>query len=240
MNSLSATLLGLGVAIGLSAAGYFGSQTIMNGRIAVNTATVKGLAERTVPADTANWTIRFATALRSAGTPETAPLFAEADRQRDAILAVLEEAGFPEAEITRTPPRYRREDNRDYEGRYQDTSHIVAGSVSVSTSDLERTNKAFFAMADLPRQGVPITLDPPQYVFTGLNAIKPEMLREATRNARIAADEFAKDAGVSVGGIQSATQGGFSVRDLGQGGGETQTLDKLVRVVTTITFYLDN
>ena len=240
VNTPGLSILGLCLAVGLAAAGYFGSQTIVNGRTAVNTATVKGLAERTVAADTANWTIRYATALRSATPPDTGPLFAEADRQRDAILDVLSKAGFPESEASPTPPRYRTEDNRDFEGRYQDTSHIVSGAVSVSTRDLARTDQAFFTMADLPRKGIPITLDPPRYVFTELNQIKPEMLREATENARIAADEFAKDAGVTVGGIQSATQGGFSVRDVGQGGGETGTLDKLVRVVTTITFYLDN
>lgn len=240
MNNLGLSILGICLAAGLAAAGYFGSQTIVNGRTAVNTATVKGLAERVVPADTANWQIRYGTAIRSATPPDPAVLYAEADRQREAILGVLGDAGFGEAEITPEPPRYLTNDNRDYEGRYEDTTYSVTGSVSVTTTDLERARTAVFAMSDLPRRGVPVTVDPPQYVFTALNDIKPEMLRAATENARIAADEFAKDAGVTVGGIQSATQGGFSVRDVGDEGGETRTLEKLVRVVTTITFYLEN
>ena len=64
------------------------------------------------------------------------------------------------------------------------------------------------------------------------------MLREATKNARIAANEFAENAGVKVGGIRSARQGGFIIRDVGENYGDTKKIEKDVRVVTTITFYL--
>ena len=87
-------------------------------------------------------------------------------------------------------------------------------------------------------QGVDIQNEPPAYRFTKLNEIKPEMLREATKNARIAANEFAENAGVTVGGIRSARQGGFNVRDVGEKYGDTVKVEKDVRVVTTITFYL--
>ena len=78
----------------------------------------------------------------------------------------------------------------------------------------------------------------PAYYFTGLNDIKPEMLQEATTNARIAANEFAANAGVQVGGIRNARQGGFIIRDVGENYGDTAKIEKDVRVVTTITFYL--
>jgi hypothetical protein len=64
------------------------------------------------------------------------------------------------------------------------------------------------------------------------------MLREATKNARIAANEFAENAGVKVGSIRSARQGGFNVRDAGEEYGDTAKIEKDVRVVTTIDFYL--
>jgi hypothetical protein len=64
------------------------------------------------------------------------------------------------------------------------------------------------------------------------------MLKEATTNARIAANEFAANAGVSVGGIRSAVQGGFIIKDVGDNYSDTQKIEKDVRVVTTITFYL--
>jgi hypothetical protein len=83
-----------------------------------------------------------------------------------------------------------------------------------------------------------------QYSFTRLNDIKPEMITEATRNARQVADRFAADSGTGVGGIRSATQGYFSVgardgdvSEEGSGGGDSPF--QKVRVVTTIEYYLD-
>ncbi|WP_434129921.1 hypothetical protein [Methylocaldum sp. GT1BB] len=64
------------------------------------------------------------------------------------------------------------------------------------------------------------------------------MVKEATTNARIAANEFAADAGVKVGGIRDAQQGGFIIRDVGEEYGDTKSIEKEVRLVTTITFYL--
>jgi len=43
---------------------------------------------------------------------------------------------------------------------------------------------------------------------------------------------------VKVGGIRSALQGNFFVRDAGEEFGDTAKIEKDVRVVTTITFYL--
>jgi hypothetical protein len=61
---------------------------------------------------------------------------------------------------------------------------------------------------------------------------------EATTNARLAANEFAANADVDVGGIRDARQGGFIIRDVGENYTDTTKIEKDVRVVTTITFYL--
>ncbi len=64
------------------------------------------------------------------------------------------------------------------------------------------------------------------------------MLKEATKNARIAANEFAANAGVEVGGIRNAKQGSFIIRDVVENYGDIKKIEKDVRVVTNITFYL--
>lgn len=77
------------------------------------------------------------------------------------------------------------------------------------------------------------------YSFTDLNRIKPAMVAEATRDARSAAEQFAKDSGTRVGAIRQATQGYFTIeaRDGEEGGwGVADTPYKKVRVVTTIDF----
>jgi uncharacterized protein len=90
------------------------------------------------------------------------------------------------------------------------------------------------------------------YKFTALNSIKPDMITEATRNARAAADRFAADSGSKVGSIRQANQGVFSIlpadqgSDAGEGGpggyggfAADTSLMKTVRVVTTVQYYLD-
>ena len=97
-------------------------------------------------------------------------------------------------------------------------------------------------MFDLVRRGVQLEEGSGMsYTYTRLDKIKPAMVAEATKDARAAAEQFAKDSGTGVGGIKQATQGYFSIeaRD-GDGGGwgASDTPFKKVRVVTTIDFYL--
>ena len=74
------------------------------------------------------------------------------------------------------------------------------------------------------------------YEFTGLNEIKPEMIATATKNARLAAEQFARDSGSEVGKIITATQGLFSIESAAVGLEEK----KNVRVVTTIVYSLND
>ena len=106
-------------------------------------------------------------------------------------------------------------------------------------------------MSELVGQGVSLGSENacdsiPNYIFTKLNDVKPEMMAQATKNARAAAEQFAKDASAKVGTIRNATQGYFSIyaQDASEGAagnecGEQASLMKRVRVVTTIEYYLD-
>ena len=81
------------------------------------------------------------------------------------------------------------------------------------------------------------------YTFTKLDEIKPAMVAEATKDARAAAEQFAKDSGTNLGAIKDATQGYFEIgsRDGEAAGGEWGVSDtpyKKVRVVTTVSFSL--
>jgi len=75
-----------------------------------------------------------------------------------------------------------------------------------------------------------------EYFFTGLDEIKPEMIREATQDARRSAQQFAEDSGASVGGIRTARQGYFSINDRDR----FSPGHKKIRVVTTVEFFLVN
>ncbi len=127
---------------------------------------------------------------------------------------------------------------RDENQNLVDEAHKLTGTISVESDKVEQVSKVRSNVNKLIAKGIDIENQAPAYYFTKLNEIKPAMLSEATKNARIAANEFAKNANVKVGGIRSAVQGNFFVRDAGEQYGDTAKIEKDVRVVTTITFYL--
>ena len=232
----SKILVALIISAGIAAAGYFASQTLYNAKVAVNTAQAKGLAERTVTADQADWTVGFTIPGKSKN--EIPALYVQAESHQQQILAILKEAGFNDDEIRVEILNYSMREYRDENQNLVDETHRIGGSVSVSTPRVELVDPARAEVNKLLSKGMDIDNYSPKYDFTGINRIKPDMLKEAAQNARIAASEFAQNAGAKVGKIRSAYQGGFSVEDAGSGNGSSSSIMKEVRVVTTIDFYL--
>jgi hypothetical protein len=129
--------------------------------------------------------------------------------------------------------------------------YVVQQTVTVHSSDVDKIAKAGQKTAELVQAGIVVGGGYGQgisYQFNGLNALKPDMITEATRNARAAADRFAADSGSEVGSIRSANQGVFSISAAdggsdgqnGGGGGASQdsSIMKKVRVVATVDYYL--
>jgi len=235
-NRSGTAALGIFLGIGVAAGGFFISQTLYNAKVAVNTAEAKGLAERRVKSDLANWQIVFnVTGTKRAEIPQ---LYLQAEENQNAIISLLQENGFTEDEIEIGIIDYLQQEFRDESQKLVDQKHRLVGSIGVETSKVDLVAKVRANVNKLIAQGMDLENRPPAYRFTKLNEIKPDMLKEATRNARIAANEFAENAGVHVGSIKNALQGSFFVRDAGEEYGDTGKIEKDVRVVTTITFYL--
>ena len=236
MNTNTNFLSGLFVAIGLCFGGFFISKTMYNAKVALNTAEAKGLAERRVKADRANWDIGFS--VHGKSKDEIAELYEKAEADQKAILDLLKENGMSGDEINVGVISYHNKKFRDENQKVVDETHSLMGSISVETQKVDLVNNVRNQVNKLIAKGIEIENGAASYYFTKLNEIKPAMLKEATKNARIAANEFASNAGVSVGGIRNARQGSFYVQDVGSNYGDSRKIEKDVRVVTTITFYL--
>ncbi len=235
-NPAGLLFLGALIACGLASGGYFVGQTMYNAKVALNTAEAKGLAERRVKADRANWTIRFSNTGKK--RDEVPALYQLSEQNQSDITAALKESGFSDNEIQVGILDYQYQEFRDENQNLVDQNHRLTGSISLETDKVQLIDKAGAKVNRLIVNGINIQNEAPVYLFTKLNEIKPDMLKEATKNARIAANEFADNAGVAVGGIRNATQGSFYIRDAGEEYGDTGKIEKDVRVVTTITFYL--
>ena len=165
-------------------------------------------------------------------------------RQHEAVVAAeqgvgfLENNGIEKEEISIAPPEVidmqaERYVDRNVAYRYNATSVIT-----VTSKNVDRVRKLMSGQAELLKQGIAITGGDYKYnvsyEFTGLNEVKPKMIEEATKNARAAAEKFAKDSDSELGKIRNASQGQFSISDR-----DAYTpYIKSVRVVTTVNYYL--
>jgi hypothetical protein len=224
------------IAAGLALSGYFIGQTMYNAKVAINTATVKGLAERVVESDRADWMIIYS--VNSTHKEDIPQLYTQAEKNQKIIIDLLLDNGIKNEEITIGTIDYDYIAYRDENQKVVDEQHRLKGDIQVSTQNIHLIANVRQKVNKLLADGISVTSSNPTYRFTKLNDIKPEMLEIATKNARVAANEFAKNAGTSVGRIYSAQQGNFSIQDLGQDYSDTNEIKKVVRVITTITFYL--
>lgn len=224
------------LAVGIAAAGFFISETLFKSRVALNTAVVKGLAERKVMADKAFWSIEYTVVGNKSA--DIAELYKASESDQQKIIALLHQSGFAENEIKPGVINYLKREYRDDNQKLVDEQHILVGEIEVQTEKVQLVSEGRAKLNTLIAQGLDLTNNEPTYHFTKLNDIKPDMLKEATTNARLAANEFAVNAGVKVGGIRSARQGGFVIRDVGENYGDTKKIEKDVRVVTNVTFLL--
>ena len=234
-RSSAAAVLGVCVGLGLAAAGWLLGSSLEASR-AQRSVNVKGLAEREVDADLVIWPVAF-----TETADDLVALQRQVDARRALVLAFLEQAGFARGDIALAVPRIddlraeRRPDGRPVSSlRYR--SQAV---VTVRTKDLSLLKKAQERSSELVGQGVALVQDwenRPQYLFTGLNAVKPAMIEEATVAAREAGAKFAKDSGSRLGRIRTASQGLFTVTDRDQSSPDR----KVVRVVTTVEYALED
>ena len=233
-NPPARTLLIASAILGVSivAGGYLLGDGLLRAQMAERSVTVRGLAEREVTADLATWTISY-----SARSSNLAEAQADIDRDTQAIRAFFGELGFEAEALQPSGVNVSQ-----YSSNIGQQTYTIRQRLQLRTTDIERAQNAVARQFDLVRRGVVLEEGSGMsYTFTRLNEIKPEMVAEATQDARASANQFAEDSGTNVGSIRSATQGYFSIsaRDGDAGGyGVADTPYKLVRVVTTIDFYL--
>lgn len=233
-NNGKARLAGAGlIAIGLIAGGWLMGDGLVRMKQADRAVTVRGLAEREVTADLATWTISYSA---KAGDLQTAQ--SDLDGDTRAIRTFFGELGFKGDDLQPTGANVSQYNENGV------ATYTVKQRLSLRTTDIGKAQAAVKRQFDLVKQGVELEEGSGMsYTFTKLNSIKPEMVAQATRDARKSAEQFAKDSGTDVGSIKSATQGYFEVTardgDASGGWGVSDTPFKKVRVVTTVEYYLD-
>lgn len=219
------------IAVGIMVMGWCIKAGIDNFTNKDRKVTVKGLAEREVPADKVTWSI---------GTKDTGndlpTLYERINAQAEKIKAFLRQNGLDDSEITVNPPSVSDLEVREWGDNQKNFRYIVNTTITVSTGKVEEVNRAIFKQAELLKQGVALASSYPDYQYASFQQMKPEMMAEAIKNAQATAEQFAEASESKLGKIQTAGQGQFEIdnRDA-----NTPYIKKL-RVVTTVTYSLDD
>jgi uncharacterized protein len=175
---------------------------------------------------------------------------AELKRDRDAVVAFLTKHEIPEADIERTPISTQDKFASQFGGQPKNANsrYVASTSVIVRSSKVDVVRTALGSMDELMQAGVLLASGREDgrpnvvYRYTKFNDLRPELIADATKNARVSAEKFAADSGKTVGSIRTAQQGLiqiFSEEGIDEANAYTSSsYRKKIRVVNTIEFDL--
>lgn len=245
-SSKAVVILGVLLAIGMSLAALIFGLHVKQIGAGRQTITVKGLAEKPVTADAAEWTV----GLRVQG-PTFAEALAKLRKEKPALDAFLDAQGFAKAALTdgseNVTPNMVDEPTPNGGSRTVQRGFNATQNIVVRSNDLTRVVTASKGILQLEADGRPVTHESPLFLVTTLEDVKMSLIGAATQNAQKRAEEFAKNGNIRVGAMRSASQGSFYILPAGASeeatdyGGtyDKTTIDKLARVVVTIDYTIE-
>jgi len=234
-NKANVFILGFFIFLGLSALGYL----LANAAIAVKeyerTVTAKGLSEREYSADIIIWPIQF-----TETSNDLSQLYSSVDASSLKIKKFLQKKGINEKEISFSSPVITDKSAQQYGNAKAEFRYAAMQTVTVYSENINSVREMMSSLSELGKIGIAFTGNNYQsqtkYIFTRLNEVKPEMIEEATKQARVVAQKFAADSQSKLGKIRKASQGQFSISARDQNNPHI----KKVRVVSTVEYYLSD
>lgn len=242
----SMTILGLLLAIGMASAAFILGVQAKRAVSGQQSITVKGLAEKPIRADSAEWSINIGV------SDETqAGALGVLAQERQVVEAFLDKQGLAAetrtANVETLAPHYEEIFIKDMPRQVQ-KGFDAFQTIRVTSQDLNKITAANKAFLQLKADNHPVSAEAPSYLVSNLESIKMSLIADATKNARSRATEFVKQDGVNVGVMKSASQGAFYILPVGGAddsdnsyGGvyDKSTIAKTARVVVTIVYNIE-
>lgn len=235
--------LGLLLAVGLCGAAWIVGAQAKHMAAGRQSISVKGLAEKPIQADSAQWSL----GLRVEGD-SFATALATLRSQRPVLDGFLQRQGFAASAIREgsesVEPNMVSEYLDNGQERQVQRGYLATQELQVSSRELARITAASKAALQLQVDGHPVFFGRPLYLVSNLEQVKMSLIGAATQNARQRAEEFSRHGEARVGAMRSASQGAFYILAAGSNaeandyGGtyDKSTIDKLARVVVTVEY----
>ncbi|MEB3245750.1 MAG: SIMPL domain-containing protein [Vampirovibrionales bacterium] len=228
-------ILGLSLVIAALTLGRFTE------RFSPSTIDVTGVANTLVKSDRAVWTLEV-----SGNGANAAQAYAQLKLNQSRVMQFLAAQGVPKTAISRGVTNQISYYERDVHGNQtrQLSSQELRQTLTVTTPDVDKVEHLAAQASELLSDGVEMTVNPPQFVFSKLESLKVKLLANATQNAKARAVAVAKSAGNQVGVLRSASTGVFQITppdstDVSDWGiSDTTTIDKKITAVVNVSFQL--
>jgi hypothetical protein len=251
MNNKVITLVFLAIFLGLAINGLILGRAIERFKKEDRTISVKGFSEREVKSDLAVWTIKTRIADNDLAAGSKA-----IEEVKMKVIAFLKEKGIKDEEIIQKDLLVNDKKAQEYDVSNTINTYrfIIDNIILVRSNQVENIEKVSRMTDELLKRGVLISNRDEyngavRYYYTKLNDIKPEMLTDATKNAKNAAIRFAKESNSKIGKLKKASQGLFSVIDRDESlsgpadaqvyASGTNDLVKKVRVVVSVDYSIE-
>lgn len=243
-------LLSVALFLGLALCGLFIGRSIERFKKEDRYISVKGFSEREVKSNMAVWNIKTRIT-----TNDIIDGSKEIEMTKNKIVQFLLENGIKQEEIIQKDLNVNDKVASDYgSGTVFKYRFVIENTLQVRSNNVETIQKVSRMTDELLKVGVVVSndqgYDPSvKYIYTKLNEIKPEMLSEATMNAKKAGLEFTNKSEVKLGNLRKASQGLFSISDRddyltsqtdgGGFGAGVNDIYKKVRVVVNVDYSIN-
>jgi uncharacterized protein len=202
-----------------------------------------GSAKRPIKADYIVWKVAL-----SSQQPTTQAAYQELKARVSRVQRYLKEAKVPESEIllesleTVAVPEINITTGRE---TGKTLAYKLSQKIEVRSNQVDRYAKLSQQITELINEGIPLTSEPPAYLYNELSKLRIEMVAEATKDAKARAESIAKTTGNRVGGVRSAETSVFQITarnstDVSNNGSyDTSSIEKDITAVVSVKFGID-
>ena len=173
-----------------------------------NRLIVTGSAKKEITSDLIVWTANF-----SASSPDLREAYTALESEKQAVYDYLVKNGVDKGEIYFSSINTYAVNTILPNGMYsQEIDHYELNqTVTVSSHEVDKITEISRNITELINEGVYLTSNPPQYMYTKIADLKVEMLAEATKDATKRAEMIAENAGSKLGKLRYADMGVFQI-----------------------------
>ena len=229
---ISAVILSLALGIGLMRVGSGFASRSSDG------ITVTGSAKTSATADNAVWTLSV-----SLSSPTVSASVKKVDSDVAALSKYLTAGGIPSDALTLgAVSTYANEEYVNGNATGRTLSYRASRDVTVRSKDVQLISKLSQGIGALLETGINVNNYGPQYYISNLPELRPALMSDAMKDAKLRAEALTKAVGSELGSLVNVKAGPIqittpdSTMTVDYGAYDTSTIEKTVTATVSVTF----